>query len=277
MTKEPDIPALRRRILTMKKHVIRQSEAAGNAYVAQGMGAAEILGSLYFYKMNIDPLQPDWSERDRFILSPGHYAQSVYAAMCEAGMFPEELLDTYAEDGSSLEMISAHTTPGIEVGGGSLGQGLSQGIGRALAAKLRGTSWHTYVFISDGELEEGQIWEAAAVAAYYKLDNITVICDANGVQVDGLIDDVLSMEPIRQKWEAFGWAAVEIDGNDLEAVVSALDDQQVRSGKPYIIIARTRFGNGISFLENRSDVHNVKWTSADTINALVELAKKGGE
>lgn len=267
-----ELNVLRQKILGMKKKVIRQSEAAGNAYVAQGMGAAEILGSLYFYKLKYNSSKLDWPKRDRFILSPGHYAQAVYAAMCEGGMFPEEMLDTYAADGSQLEMISSHTTPGMEVGGGSLAQGLSQGIGRALASKIRRYSWNTYVLISDGELEEGQTWEAAAVASYYKLNNLTVICDVNGVQVDGFTDDVLSLEPIRQKWEAFGWRVVEIDGNNLEEVLCALDDQGAESDKPYMIIARTKFGNGISFLMDRPDVHNVKWTSTDTVKALDELS-----
>ena len=210
-------------VLEIKRGVFRQAEASGGGYLGQGLGIAEIAAALYFHQLRVDPARPDWPDRDRFVLSPGHYTLAFYAALALRGFFPASLLDTSSADGSPLELISTESTPGIEVGGGSLGQGLSQGVGMALAARRRGAAWRTYVLTSDGELEEGQTWEAAMVAGHFHLENLTAFVDVNGMQVDGRVTSVATVEPVAEKWAAFGWHVSEIDGNDLSAVLYALE------------------------------------------------------
>lgn len=264
-----DWAALEAKTLRLKRNIFRQAEAAGGGYVAQGLSSAEVVAALFFRVLRLNPRQPDWPERDRFVLSVGHYAITVYAALAELGFFEASLLDTYSADGSRLEMIATEFAPGIEVGGGSLGQGLSQAVGMALSARRRGASWRTYALLSDGELEEGQTWEAAMVASHYELDNLCVIVDVNRVQADGYIDEVTGVEPVAPKWSAFGWEVREIDGNDLRQVLPALEARP--PGRPYVVLASTRMGNGVSFLEDRPDVHYVRWSPADTARALEEL------
>jgi transketolase len=258
-------------ILDLKRAVIRMTEAASGGYVAQGIGSAEVVAALFYRTLRLDPTNPEWLHRDRFLLSVGHYAISMYAAMSKLGYFDESMLDTYSQDGSFIEMIGSEITPGFEITGGSLSQGLSQGVGLAIAAKLRNYPWRTVVYISDGELEEGQLWEAAMVASHHKLDNLLAIIDVNDVQADGKIGEVTGIKPIAEKWLAFGWNMLEIDGNDIQAVMEALQNSFVANGKPTVIVANTIIGNGISFLHGRTDVHYIKWTKDQSDQALQEL------
>ncbi|WP_165452199.1 transketolase [Paenibacillus thalictri] len=258
-------------LLNLKKNVFRMAEAAGGGYVSQGLCAAEMVAALFYRVLRLDPNHPEWPDRDRFLLSVGHYAIGVYAAMAELGFFPPEKLDTYSMDGSELEMIGSEITPGVEITGGSLGQGLSQGIGLALGAKLRNQPWRVYVLMSDGELEEGQTWEAAMVAKHHKLDQLTVIVDVNDMQADGRIGDVTGILPIAEKWQAFGWNVIEMNGNDIDSVLKALQNSAVVKDLPTVIIANTIMGNGVSFLADRTDVHYVKWSHEQTQLAIADL------
>jgi transketolase len=243
---------------------------AGGGYVGQGLGSADMIAALFFRKLRLDPENPKHPDRDRFLLSTGHYAISVYAAMAKLGLIEEYLLDHYSLDGTTLELIGSEVTPGLEIGGGSLGQGLSRGIGHALSAKRRNSPWKTYVYMSDGELQEGQVWEAAMVASHYKLDNLLLIIDYNGMQVEGNVHKITNMEPVVDRWASFGWNVIDIDGNNMTQVMHALDNIP-QNQKPTVIISRTVMGNGISFLQGRDDIHYIRWTKEDTGKALSEL------
>ncbi len=261
-------------ILDYKRSVFRMAEAAGGGYIAQALSNAEVFAALFYRVLRLDPDNPKWEGRDRFLLSVGHYVMGVYATLAKIGYFKEELLDTYSEDGSILEMISTEYTPGIEISGGSLAQGLSQGVGLALAGKLRNAPWRVYVMISDGELQEGQTWEAAMVANHHHLDNLTVILDYNGAQVDGeLFSGIL---PIAEKWKAFGWNVIEVNGNDSERVLHVLQKEVTPNGMPTIMVSKTVMGNGVSFLHGKPDVHYVKWSKELTDIALEEMITAGG-
>jgi transketolase len=264
---------LEKLVIDLKKTVIHMADSAGGGYIGQGLGSAEMVAALFFRVLRLDPQNPKNPDRDRFLLSTGHYAIAVYAAMAKLGIIDAQLLDYYSADGTTLEMIGSEVTPGLEIGGGSLGQGLSRGVGHALAAKLRKYPWRTYVYMSDGELQEGQVWEAAMTAAHFQLDHLLVIIDFNGMQVEGGTHQITNMARMRERWEAFGWNVREINGNDLSEVLDALENSPV-AGKPTVIIAHTVIGNGISFLQGREDIHYLKWSREDTAKAMAEL---GGE
>jgi len=218
---------------------------------------AEIVAVLYFHKMRHDPKNPEWPDRDRFILSKGHAALTQYAALAELGYFPKEKLDTLKDLGTILqghpEMLRV---PGIEANTGSLGQGLSIACGMALAGKLDKKDYHVYCIVGDGEIAEGQIWEASMAAAYYKLDNLTAILDKNEVQATGPIVERYDTNPHPEKWKAFGWHVIEIDGHDIRQVVDALDKADEVKGKPVMIIANTVKGKGVPFAEGKADFHH---------------------
>jgi transketolase len=218
---------------------------------------AEIVAALYFYKMRHDPKNPKWPDRDRLLLSKGHAALTQYAALAECGYFPKEKLSTLKELGTILqghpEMLRV---PGIEANTGSLGQGLSISCGIALAGKLDKKDYHVYCVVGDGEIAEGQIWEASMAAAYYKLDNLTAILDKNEVQATGPIVERYDTNPHPEKWRAFGWHVIEVDGHDIRQVVDALDKVDEVKGKPVMIIANTVKGKGVPFAEGKADFHH---------------------
>ncbi|WP_102344745.1 transketolase [Bacillus sp. Marseille-P3661] len=268
--KQISISALKDFVYRIKKSVLQMGISAGGGYIGQGLGSAEMIAALFCKELRLDPNDTSNPNRDRFLLSTGHYAISIYAAMAELGLIPKELLKYYSADGTTLEMIGSEITPGLEIGGGSLGQGLSRGVGHALSAKLRKYSWNTYVYMSDGELQEGQVWEAAMVAAHHKLDNLVCVVDYNGLQIEGKVEEITSMDHMIQRWQTFGWNAKSIDGNNLTEIIEALDSVE-KNEKPTIIIANTVIGNGISFLHGREDVHYIKWTQNDHETALKEL------
>jgi transketolase len=249
----PDLAALRAHATNMRRHILTMARGPGQGYIGQGLGIADALAALYFHELRWDPAHLAWPERDFFLLSTGHYAIALWAALAEAGVIPLDELTTYGADDSQLEMSTLDTTPGVEMTGGSLGHGLGQGVGMALGLRLRHSSARVFVELSDGEMQEGAIWEAAMAAAHFRLHDLVALIDCNGIQADGAL--VLDMEPVAAKWRAFGWATQEIDGNDLAAVVVALAEARAAEGRPHAIVLRTRPGCGVPTLERREKAH----------------------
>ncbi|MBI4297171.1 MAG: transketolase [Chloroflexi bacterium] len=246
---------------------------AGSGHPGGSLSAVDILTALYFRIMRHNPRQPRWPDRDRFILSKGHAAPALYAALAEAGYFPVEELRMLRRLGSPLQGHTDMTaTPGVEMSSGSLGQGLSFGLGVALAARLDGKDYRVYVLLGDGECDEGQVWEATMAASHLRMDNIAAIVDRNQLQLDGWTRDIMSLEPLAEKWRAFGWHCLEVDGHDVEAVVSALEASRQVKGKPTVIIAHTIKGKGVSFMENNVDFHGRSPNAQELAKALEELS-----
>jgi transketolase len=262
---EPTLVALRERATRLRRHMLLMTKGRGQGYLAQALGIADVLTVLYFHEMRYDAANPQWPERDRFLLSTGHYSIALWAALAEAGVLPIAELPSYGADGSRLEMSTLDTTPGVEVIGGSLGQGLGQGVGMALGLRLAKKSSRVFVELSDGELQEGATWEAAMSASHFEIDSLVAIIDCNGIQADGPI--VLNIEPVREKWNAFGWETQEVDGNDIEQLRRAFAQAREHNTKPKAIIARTRPGKGIPLIEQKDKAHFVsldegEWESA---------------
>jgi len=246
--------------------------AASSGHPGGSLSAADIVTVLYFNEMNIRPDDPKWPDRDRFVLSKGHAAPVLYAALAEAGYFPVEELITLRRIDSHLQgHPSLRSTPGVEMSTGSLGQGLSAACGMAIAAKLDGAAWRVYALLGDGELEEGQIWEAAMTAAHRRLDNLTVFVDWNGLQIDGPVAEIKSVERIGDRFAAFGWHVVEIDGHDIPAVMAALAEARRTKGRPTVVVARTVKGKGVSFMENQVGWHGTAPKADQVQAALAEL------
>ena len=253
---ERPIGLLKERAKAMRRHMLRMSRAMGQGYLAQGLGIADALAAIYFHELRYDPAALQWPERDRFILSTGHYSIALWAAFAEAGIVPLHELDSYGRDGSRLAMSTMDSTPGVEMIGGSLGHGLGQAVGMALGLRLNNTQARVFVEFSDGELQEGATWEAMMAGASFRLDNLVALIDCNGIQADGSI--VLDIEPVAEKCHAFGWDAAEIDGNDMGEIVDALHGARKRDGKPKAIVLRTLPGRGIATLERREKAHFVR-------------------
>ena len=248
------------RAYRVRRNALLMGEVQGQGYVAQALDIADVLTAAYFHAMKYRPEDPHWEERDRFLLSNGHYAIALYAALIEAGIVPQDELETYGADGSRLPMSGmAAYTPGMEMSGGSLGLGLSIGVGMALGLKRKASDSRVYVLFSDGELDEGSVWEAIMSAAHHKLDNLIAVVDVNNQQADGPSSEMMGFEPLREKMEAFGWFTQRVDGNDLDAVVAAFDDAKAEyEGKPSMIIADTLMGKGVPFLEAREKNHFIR-------------------
>jgi len=268
--------ALRAKARDIRKHVVRMVGAASSGHPGGSLSAADIVTVLYFNEMNIRPDDPEWPDRDRFVLSKGHAAPVLYAALAEAGYFPAEELVTLRRIDSRLQgHPSIRSTPGVEMSTGSLGQGLSAACGMAIAAKLDGAAWRVYALLGDGELEEGQIWEAVMTAAHRRLDNLTAFVDANGLQIDGPVADIKSMERIGDRFAAFGWHVVEIDGHDIPAIMAALAEARNTQGWPTVVVARTVKGKGVSFMENQLGWHGTAPKPDQVRAALAELDASG--
>jgi len=262
--------------LALRRHVVRMVGRMGQGYVQQGLGAAEIFATLFGAELSLDPTRPDWAERDRFLLSTAHNSAVFHAALAERGLIDRAALATYCVDGSTLEInVSERLGPVVEATLGSLGQGLSVGLGMAVAARRRGSGSRVYVVLGDGELQEGQTWEAAMAAASLGLANLCLIVDCNDMQVEGCTDRVLRMEPIAAKWRAFGWHAIEVDGHDVDALLAAYAEARAERAKPTVILARTTVGKGVDFLEGTYG-HNMKLSAADAEAALRKLGDDGG-
>jgi transketolase len=247
----------------MRHHVLDMGEEQGQGYVGQALGAADMFAAVYANRLRYDPTDEHWEGRDRFLLSTGHYAIGLYAALAEAGIVPVEELATYGSDDSRLPMSGmASYTPGMEISGGSLGHGLAVATGMALGLRHLGNPAHIYNLLSDGELDEGSTWEAALQAAHHGLDNLTAIVDVNALQADGPTEGILRTEPVTDKWQAFGWHALRVDGNDIEALVDAFDELRNHKGSPGVLICDTRIGSGVPLLETREKAHFMR-VSAD--------------
>lgn len=251
---------LTERAHNIRRHALRMGQVQGQGYVGQALGAADLLAVAYFHAMNYRPEDPEWEERDRFYLSIGHYAIALYAALIEAEIIPLDELETYGADDSRLPMSGMATyTPGMEITGGSLGQGLGIAVGACLGLKRKGSPAFIYNLLSDGELNEGSTWEAVMSASHWRLDNLIAIVDVNNQQADGYSSEILSFEPIVDRWQAFGWFTQRVDGNDLDALVTAFDAARNHpSSQPRVIICDTRMGKGVPFLENREKTHFIR-------------------
>jgi transketolase len=256
----------------LRRHVITMIATAGSGHPGGSLSAADIITALYFKVLHYNPENPQWPDRDRFILSKGHAAPILYAALAESGYFPVAELATLRKLDSRLQgHADRKFTPGVEMSAGSLGMGLSFAIGVTLAARLDSKNYWTYVLLSDGECEEGQTWEAALSAAHFKLDNLTAIVDYNGIQLSGRTCDIMNLEPFTRKWQAFGWHTIDIDGHDFDQILSAFQRAEKTKDKPTVIVARTVKGKGVSFMENNVAFHGKAPTWEEAERALKEL------
>jgi len=256
----------------IRRDIIEMIVAANSGHPGGSLSAVEIITALYFKVLRHDPSNPKWPDRDRFILSKGHAAPVLYSALSKAGYLPHEELCTLRQIDSRLQgHPECEKVPGVEMSAGALGQGLSFGVGTALAARLNKQSYRTYVLLGDGECDEGQVWEAAMSAAHYKLDKLTAIVDNNGIQLDGWVKEIMALEPLAAKWPSFGWNVIEVDGHDVDAVIAALEKAAQAEGKPSVIVAHTVKGKGVSFMENNPDFHGKAPNAEETKIALKEL------
>jgi transketolase len=262
--------ALEERAYRIRRHALRMGAVQGQGYIAQALGIADVLAVAYFHAMRYRADDPEWEGRDRFLLSVGHYAIALYAALIEAGVLPEDEVETYGGDDSRLPMSGmAAYTPGMEITGGSLGQGLTVAVGMALALERKGSDSFVIDLLSDGELDEGATWEAAMSAAHWRLDNLIALVDVNGQQADGRSTQMLNFEPLAPKWEAFGWHVQRVDGNDLDALVAAFDAAKGEQGpRPRVILCDTRMAKGVPFLEERERNHFLRVEADEWEKAL---------
>jgi transketolase len=269
-----DIRYLTRKANDIRQDIIRMIHQAKAGHPGGALSATDIVTALYFYVMKVDPQNPDWEERDRFILSKGHACPVWYAALAEKGYFEMKYLDTLRKFHSILQgHPDMKKTPGIDMTSGSLGNGLSLGIGMALAAKCKNLNYNVYVMLGDGEVQEGMVWEGAMSGAHYNLDNLTVIVDYNGLQVDGWNKEVMNIYPLVEKWQAFGWSVVEIDGHNMSEILDAFQKAHKIKG-PVVIVAHTVKGKGVSFMENVCEWHGRAPDDKETVKALQELEKE---
>ncbi|WP_083533663.1 transketolase [Bosea sp. WAO] len=264
---------LARRAYNIRRHALRMGEVQGQGYVAQALGFADVLAVLYFQALRYNPADPHWEERDRCLLSIGHYAIALYAALIEAGVLPETEIESYGSDDSRLPMSGmASYTPGMEISGGSLGQGLPIAVGVCLGLKRKASRSFVYNLLSDGELNEGSTWEAAQSASHWQLDNLIAVVDVNNQQADGPSSQVMSFEPLEARWQSFGWHVARVDGNDLAALSEAFDSaRNLQEPKPRVIICDTRMGRGVPFLEGREKAHFIRVDPDEWALALEQL------
>jgi transketolase len=240
----------------VRRNALLMGEVQGQGYIGQALGVADVLATVYVDQLRYRPEDPHWADRDRFLLSIGHYAIALYAALAEAGTIPLDELETYGSDDSRLPMSGmASYTPGMEISGGSLGHGLAVATGMGLGLRRLGNPARVFNLLSDGELDEGSTWEAALACAHHGLDNVLAIVDVNALQADGPTAGVLRTEPVLDKWQAFGWKALRVDGNDVPALVAAFDEVREHRGSPSVLICDTRIGRGVPLLENRDKAH----------------------
>ncbi len=253
-------PSLKERAYRIRRNALLMGEVQGQGYIAQALGVADVLAVSYFHALRYRPEDPYWEDRDRFLLSIGHYAIALYAVLIEAGIVPEHELGTYGSDDSRLPMSGmASYTPGMEISGGSLGLGLGIAVGIGLGLRRKGSDRFVYNLMSDGELDEGPTWEAAMSAGHWGLGNLICIVDVNRMQADGPSVGVMNFEPLLPKWEAFGWHAQRVDGNDIDALVHAFDTARALTDKkPRVIICDTKMAKGVPFLETRDKAHFIR-------------------
>jgi transketolase len=272
MLDEAKIDFLGRKAREIRRRILTMVHLAASGHVGGSLGATELVVALYYHVMRHDPKDPHWPGRDRFILSKGHCTPVLYAVLADCGYFPLADLKTFRRPGSHLQGHPYQPkTAGVEASTGTLGLGLSTGLGMALAAKLRGQSHRYYILCGDGELQEGQVWEAALFANKYRLDNVVVLVDRNYLQTDGHTEDVMPLDPLAPKWRAFGWDTCEIDGHDFPQIVGAIEQAGATEGRPAAIIARTTKGKGVSFMEDVTAWHGTPPGADDYERAMAEL------
>ena len=275
MRKRPDINELKEKAIKIRSTILKMLQIAGSGHTGGSLSEVEIILTLYKYEMSHNSKKPEWEQRDRFILSKGHGCPTLYAVLADCGYFSEDLLWTLRKMGSKLQgHPQRNVSLGLEASTGSLGQGLSIALGLALAAKMDKKDFRTYCLMGDGELQEGQIWEAAMMASFNKLDNLCGIVDNNKIQIDGFLKDVMNVEPLAEKWESFGWEVIRVDGHNVVSLMDAFDKVREIKGKPSVILADTIKGKGISFMENKASWHGVAPKEDEVEKALVELKKQ---
>ncbi|MBP5170982.1 MAG: transketolase [Bacteroidales bacterium] len=265
--------------LRLKAEQIRKREieiiySARAGHTGGSLSATNVLTVLYFNEMKTNPARPDDPDRDRFIMSKGHSVEALYCVLAKAGYISDELLDTYGQCGSKLAGHPTRKVPGVEMNTGALGHGLPAGVGMAIAAKMDGKSYRTFVLMGDGEQGEGSIYEAAMAASHYHLDNLVAIIDRNHLQISGNTEDVMSLEPMRSRWEAFGWDVHEADGDDIVSLMGAFADLKQVSGKPHLIISHTTKGKGVSYMENVAKWHHGVPTDEEYAQAIAEISAR---
>jgi len=275
MNKKPDIKKLQEIARDIRIEIVKMLATAGSGHTGGSLSIVELIVGLYFYKFQCNPKKPFCNTRDMFILSKGHACPALYAVLAHMGFFEKKELCTLRKTGTRLQGHPQKGLPGVEVSSGSLGQGLSISNGVALAARLNhDNNKRIYCIMGDGELDEGQVWEAALTTAHYKLDNVCGIVDYNKFQIDGRVEEVKGLEPLKDKWVAFGWEVLEIDGHTIEEVVQAYDKAETIKGKPTLILAHTVKGKGVSFFENQNKYHGVAPSSEELEKAIIELEGK---
>ncbi len=267
-----EIKQLEEKAKKVRRLIIKMLAEAGSGHPGGSLSSTDIVTCLYFSVMRHNPKEPKWPQRDRFHMSKGHCCPLWYAVLAETGYFPAEKLWTLRSLGSILQGHPDWRTPGVDVASGSLGQGLSVAIGIVLAARLDQVSYNVYCLLGDGEIQEGQIWEAAMAAAHFRCDNLCAILDYNGYQIDGKVKEVMNLEPLIDKWHAFGWHTLNIDGHNIGEILKAFDEAKTIKDKPTIIIAKTTKGKGVSFMENVVDFHGRAPTQEEAKKALEELS-----
>lgn len=262
----------------LRVEVLRMTAKAGSGHPGGSLSSADILACLYFDVLSIDPARPEWPARDRFVLSKGHAAPVLYAALALRGYFPVQTLSTLRQAGSCLQgHPHMRATPGVDVSTGSLGQGLSMACGLAAAAKMDGAGWRTFCLLGDGETQEGQVWEAAEAAAHFRLDNLTALVDSNGLQIDGPVSQVMGVDQVA-RWRSFGWRVLEADGHSISDLLGAIS-APAEAGRPSVVVCHTVKGKGVSFMEGKADWHGKAPSSEQLARALAELggAPAGGD
>jgi transketolase len=268
---ESQIKELEEKAKQIRRLIIQMLAKAGSGHPGGSLSATDLITALFFSVLRHNPKDPAWPDRDRFHMSKGHCCPLWYAVLAESGYFPKDTLWTLRQLGSILQGHPDRRTPGVEVASGSLGQGLSVALGMCLAAKMDKKDYRVYVLMGDGETQEGNIWEASMACSHYKCEQLCAMLDYNGFQIDGKIKDIMNLEPIAAKWQAFGWHTVEIDGHNMRQILSAYQEAKEKKGKPTIIIARTIKGKGVSFMENVLDFHGRAPTKEEAERALKEL------
>lgn len=266
------ITAFKKQATAIRKHIIDEVHAAASGHPGGSLSCTDILTVLYFHEMRVDVKNPGWADRDRFVLSKGHCAPALYATLAEKGFFPAEDLTGFRSVNSYLQgHPSMKDVPGVDMSTGSLGQGISAAVGMAIAAKLDKKDYRVYSILGDGEIQEGQVWEACMAAAHYKLDNLTAFLDHNGLQIDGKITDVMSPESVHEKFRAFGWKVISVNGHDYQQIIEAIDEAKKTKGVPTMIVADTIKGKGVSFMENQAGWHGSAPDKAQRDQAVAEL------
>lgn len=269
-----EVRDLDRTALNIRKKILRMIDAGGEGHVGGAMSSVEILTALFFKLMRVDPEEPKWPERDRFILSAGHKCLVLYATLAQRGFFDEDVLDTYGQLKSRIPgHPDMHKLPGVETNTGALGHGLSIGVGMALGLKLQEMDAKVYVLLGDGELDEGSNWEAAAAASHYRLDNLLAFVDRNFLQISGPTAEVMNIEPIVERWQAFGWSVREVDGHNIADIFSNASEIPFEQGKPSVLIANTTKGKGLSFAEDKAGYHYWKINPEERKIAFEDLKK----